>query len=1186
MGRAGGRAFYGGECLASFMCEVFTLYTSMTGMRGPPWLWSLYPLSLAFSLPPLPSSLLSSLFPPTSPLISSCFLSLLPPAHTQWIALFAGILVMGAALGVVFGVVMPGGKGTSSSSITGDDKSIPILDGVKENVPEPPIVSPTVNSTSSSAVPTPVVTEPVVVPPTINNNLPQQGSGMLGLIDKTANAAAAGQAPLLSSPLLNGIGNGLMGTSSAALPDMFELANAQNSGKLNRLAESLAEQAQQSEQFEQAKTQFSNIVTRASTGACRPADGWALRDAIAAKCMYIRLAPGGNYVLTTTSLNITYPVAIVGDVWDRPTLDGRKTPRLFNVMAGGFLDLQFVRVYRGVARSFLNKNLAVVIGGAALVYFGAGSNFLGVIFTAPRETWFARDIKGAVLFGGQILNLGGLVTLTDCHFFSLSPTAIRVATVVGGDVLTVIGVTVASGCTHTQIAVAVAGVGVAGLFQTVLGGVGIFSGCVFNRNIGLQFGAMAGIQTHVGAGVGIFTGCIFNTQGGGFSAFGVAIKQFLGAGVLINTGVIQNKNFGANIFCGAGPFIAVGAGINHNNGCIFNLNSGAGFLATSGGQHFLGAGHMSCVGCLFARTFGTVSAYGLGATTCTDAGDVELIACPSAVIAGSAATAMLSLQYFMAAGHTLILRSPSIRLVAVYLRVGQGIAAYVGAGNLTVINTRDAFRGLLGYAATLSGKRQVKYFCQGRGYQEVKKVPTLLKPDRFPAYTPQPKRRNLALEGGAGTKGQETAAVVTVRNALFDDSIAAFPATSNACFENVESSDIKGGSLPAPGALAAAFLRKGKKGEEGEDVDISAIFAGAGGDQGTADCSHPLFAASQPMDECSIFNSTLTGCEAGQGYLGLEQQEADTCKTGEGHCPLPLDVVKSAVSSTSSRLSSLFSKHDRHVRALGGGDDSTATTGGKMHITRADVMVTCQDAAPACRNSKALREAFGEYLNLGSGAKVAVSLEAGLPPIIAGHLGIFDEEEDSSGSGEEECGALTQFHVFVTTKESALADHAKAAFRDFNKQETNAAFTAALATVPGFESVCAIAAVVAFDYSLPLLDSSADAMVGDTTANAITPAVAVLDGDTALRSLSTIYPGETVGIKLSKFSSDSLAVVSMQDSRGKVVEVVSFTPSSASQVISWRVPADVVPGFYVFKASPASNPAIVATSPIIKVGRV
>lgn len=60
-----------------------------------------------------------------------------------------------------------------------------------------------------------------------------------------------------------------------------------------------------------------------------------------------------------------------------------------------------------------------------------------------------------------------------------------------------------------------------------------------------------------------------------------------------------------------------------------------------------------------------------------------------------------------------IIRSPSIRLAALYWRAGQGIAAYVGAGNLTVIRTRDTFRGFLGSGQTLSGRRQVKYFCHG-----------------------------------------------------------------------------------------------------------------------------------------------------------------------------------------------------------------------------------------------------------------------------------------------------------------------------------------------------------------------------------------------------------------------------------------------------------------------------------------
>ncbi len=167
--------------------------------------------------------------------------------------------------------------------------------------------------------------------------------------------------------------------------------------------------------------------------------------------------------------------------------------------------------------------------------------------------------------------MGGLVTFTDCHFFTVGPVNARIVTVIGGQLLTVAGVSIESGCTHTQVAGVAVGVGVFGLLTAVLGGVSIVSGVVFNRNLGAQFGSGAGIQTAVGGGVAIYSGVVFNTQGGLFAMFGSAVKQFLGAGVLINSGVTQNKQFGVNIFCGLGPFMSVGAGTNHNSGCVQQL---------------------------------------------------------------------------------------------------------------------------------------------------------------------------------------------------------------------------------------------------------------------------------------------------------------------------------------------------------------------------------------------------------------------------------------------------------------------------------------------------------------------------------------------------------------------------------------------------------------------------------------
>lgn len=46
----------------------------------------------------------------------------------------------------------------------------------------------------------------------------------------------------------------------------------------------------------------------------------------------------------------------------------------------------------------------------------------------------------------------------------------------------------------------------------------------------------------------------------------------------------------------------------------------------------------------------------------------------------------------------------------------------------------------------------------------------------------------------------------------------------------------------------------------------------------------------------------------------------------------------------------------------------------------------------------------------------------------------------------------------------------------------------------------------------------------------------------------------------------------------------SFTPAAdGTEVVSWQVPADLKPGFYVFSASPASNLGIKAMSGIVKV---
>lgn len=175
-----------------------------------------------------------------------------------------------------------------------------------------------------------------------------------------------------------------------------------------------------------------------------------------------------------------------------------------------------------------------------------------------------------------------------------------------------------------------------------------------------------------------------------------------------------------------------------------------------------------------------------------------------------------------------IVRSPAIRVAALYWRAGQGIAAYVGAGNLTVIRTRDTFRGFLGYAHTLSGKKQVKYFCHGQPYMEKKKVPVIMKPPKYSAATPQPKPFNPTKP--PKTRGLQeasaTANATAVRAAgIFKAAINAYDGPTAACFDGVQITDTKGGSLPAPGTLAKGLLGGNAK----------ALFDG-----GVTDCEGPF----------------------------------------------------------------------------------------------------------------------------------------------------------------------------------------------------------------------------------------------------------------------------------------------------------------------------------------------------------
>ncbi len=485
----------------------------------------------------------------------------------------------------------------------------------------------------------------------------------------------------------------------------------------------------------------------------------------------------------------------------------------------------------------------------------------------------------------------------------------------------------------------------------------------------------------------------------------------------------------------------------------------------------------------------------------------------------------------------------------------------------------------------------------------------VLDPPKFFAYTPQPKpfltpktksssgRRALqdgeeeeeTVVASSLTSAEEEASSSSMSSSMggigrgsFQASIDAFPYSTNACFDHVAVIDTTGGAFPTPAALATAWRTR----------QFDGLFVGGETDCGTS----PFLGSSYGLDSCAIGNSTLVGCAGEQGYLGLEKEEAEVCAispTG-GQCRLPFDVLSSSSVRGLGTMGAAAALNDMANDGVAGGASTAnpSSSSSSVQITRATVMVTCTHPAPACKNSKVVREALTTYLHLGDEAKVATSLD-GLNPSVAGHLGMLtpdneeeeeEEEEENNGSRADGCNTVVQYHVYITTKDPALAQRAKAALSAFNKPPTNDAFAAGLQAVPGFESLCAVAAAVSFDYVVPLVASGSN-VVGDMTSHAITPALAVLDGEEGVKSLTSFAPGETINLKLSKFPPSSLLTLTLRDSKGKIAaNVAAFEPPSENEIVSWQVPVDVPPGFYVFSAFPASNPGITAVSSIVKVG--
>jgi hypothetical protein len=196
---------------------------------------------------------------------------------------------------------------------------------------------------------------------------------------------------------------------------------------------------------------------------------------------------------------------------------------------------------------------------------------------------------------------------------------------------------------------------------------------------------------------------------------------------------------------------------------------------------------------------------------------------------------------------------------------------------------------------------------------------------------------------------------------------------------------------------------------------------------------------------------------------------------------------------------------------------------------------------------------------LSESAKLSLTLEE-ISPTIARHLGIFDMDTDidtdtqtqaqtqteattegvvegeethtrAAGDDEDGCDKVAHYNLYCVTQDEEDITKFREALVKFNQKETNDLFVGELTQASeAYAGLCGIAAVVSFDYTLPL---SPDADVGggmggarntnthtntqtpllrDTSAQAIVPALRLLDAQGAYTP-SSISPGDIVQIK-------------------------------------------------------------------------
>jgi hypothetical protein len=364
-------------------------------------------------------------------------------------------------------------------------------------------------------------------------------------------------------------------------------------------------------------------------------------------------------VVTTRKIVLGHPI-------DLPEIKGENgVNRIFEIQAGGNLDIRFVSLFRASPRK-LSPILSVIVGGIVLVQLEGYFRGTAIIFRDPPQTFetFINDLGSSLqrrrAFGGHVMVLGGIFSCYGCQVLRWYPYGLPIFNVaqVGRDFLAMAGSCVTVGVYHVFYAPYLSSINV-GNAVAVLGGTHIrigggtigsavligqlgkkcnkehLGGYIYKKHLLTIYTILtigAGQNFFVGGGVLVNVGhqqqsafvCLFR------AGFGMSS---VGAGVFSHIAELENRAWGVAAILGAGQVYANGAGVFDKTGGEV-VNCAVSILqALAGGSSYLGTGDMNIVGEQFARVSVTLDQNGVGMTFFNGAGQTSLIYVPSFVAA-------------------------------------------------------------------------------------------------------------------------------------------------------------------------------------------------------------------------------------------------------------------------------------------------------------------------------------------------------------------------------------------------------------------------------------------------------------------------------------------------------------------------------------------------------------------------